>query len=225
MGVSNQIFSGDFARPGYLFVLVVFLAAGTGCSRDNASQATEAPPTAPTAISAQPNPVADEVKREEPKPESKVPSRYSKWRVGYPPESQDSSVSVIAEVDSDETIPTTSGPRQPLLMVQCANRKLLAYIDAHSMGESVSVDGGRHAVPIQVQYDSQLPRTLLAAQSADYQSFLFPDPKQELISIRKASTLHVSFTQFQASPVEFSFNVSLFEDARNALKEQCPATP
>jgi len=222
MGISNQIFSGDSAGPGYLFFLVVVLAAGTGCSSKNGSQAKEAPPAA---APFQPTPAVGEVKGEEPKPASEVPSQYSKWRVSYPPESRDSSFAVIAAVDSDERIPTTSGPRQPVLVVHCANQKLLAYIGAHSPGETVSADGGRRAVPIQVRYDSQPPRTLLAAQSADYESFLFPNPKQELISIRKASTLRVSFTQFQASRVEFSFAVALFEDARKALKEQCPATP
>ena len=222
MTISNRIVSSDSARPGYLCFLIVVLVAGTGCSRNNVSQAGEAQPAA---APVQPSPAVEESKREESKPAGEVPSGYSKWRVSFPESPQDSSVVVIAAVDSDQAIPTTNGPRQPLLVVQCANDKLLAFINAHSPGETVSVDGGHRAIPIQVQYDSQPPRTLLAAESADYESFLFPNPKQELISIRKASTLHVSFAQFQASRVEFSFDVSLFEDARKALKEHCPATP
>jgi len=222
MGISNRMFSGDSARSGYVFFLIALLAAVTGCSRNNASQAKEAPPAA---VAVQPGPAVNEAKGEAPKPASEIPSEYSKWRVSFPESPRDSSIVVTAAVDSDQAIPTTNGPRQPLLVVQCANDKLLAYINAHSAGETVSVDGGHRAVPIQVQYDSQPPRTVLAAQSADYESFLFPDTRQELISIRKASTLHVSFTQFQASRVEFSFDVSLFEDARKALKEQCAAMP
>jgi len=223
MTISNRIVSSDSARPGYLCFLIVVLVAGTGCSRNNASQARAATPAAaPVLVS----PAMHEVKREESESAGEIPSQYSRWRVSFPPESvHDSSIPVAAAVDSDRAIQTLSGPRLPLLVLLCANRELRAYIGAHSAAETVSVEGGRRAVPIQVQYDSQPPRTLLATQSTDYESFFLPNPKNEVRSIEKASTLRVSFKQFQASRVEFSFDVSLFEDARKALKEQCPATP
>jgi hypothetical protein len=202
---------------GYLCLAIILPGAGTGCSRNPLPQGEEATPSAaplePSAF----------FERNEPEPLGSVPTGVSGWQLSFPASSAGPGSVVAATVDSANDVPTVRGPRHPVLVVRCDNSNLEVFVKAYSMGETVPADGAQRGVLFRVQYDSESGRTFLATESADHESFLIPN--RELARIAKADTLHMSFTQFQASPVDFAFNVSGFEDVAKALKEECPATP
>jgi hypothetical protein len=218
----------DFRLNAFGFVCFVFLIAaiGTSCSESHRAQPvseTKAPESV-VVKSSLPSAAADAVKPAEVLPPD-APTGFSRWRLTFPGNTAQHSVPAAATVESNDTIPTRTGPRKPLFTLLCRDGKLEMIVNAWSMAQTVSTPGESRNVPFRLQYDSLAPRVVPTMQSTDHESFLFPNPKQELARIEKANTLRMSFTQFQAGSVEFSFDIGHFDDARNALTDVCPVRP
>jgi hypothetical protein len=92
------------------------------------------------------------------------------------------------------------------------------------MGKVVEV-GGKHGVPFLVQYDAGATRTVLAGEPQNHDAFLLPNAAAEVGRIEKAKTVRLSFERFQGGRVTFAFDISGFEEARAALRKDCPSIP
>jgi hypothetical protein len=199
-----------------MWCLAIFLLAGvTGCSRNQEKRPESAKSTPAPALSAAP------VAPAEPLAASVTTAGFSKWHLTFPTSPSGQGSAVVATVEAEDSIPTRQGLQKPVLAVRCMNHTLDIFVNAFSLGQTVSSDGRLRTVPFRVQFDSLAPRTVSTRESADHESFFLPDAAQEFARLEKTHTLEMSFTQFQGEPVKFSFDTSRFDDARRALKEEC----
>ncbi len=147
-----------------------------------------------------------------------------RWRIQTIPNLAKGGEIIVASVESGDRIKTRNGPEAPTLMVRCAERMLGLIVITSAMG-NLEREGGQSGVRFRLQNDLQPPRTMLASESTNHSAFLLPNATAEVARIGKTKSLRVSFDRFQGDRVEFSFDVSGFDEARTALRQLCPVTP
>ncbi|KAB8141850.1 hypothetical protein F8S13_17080 [Chloroflexia bacterium SDU3-3] len=172
--------------------------AACGASATGASAPTEQPTAIPTA--------------------TPVP-KGGKWDVSNDTSSFDDSPLVTLMLNSEEQFTNGLGKEiQPVLILRCKERYTEAYIVT---GVPPDVESGNldHA-SVRIRLDQQKAELINMGQSTDGKGLFFPDAAI-IDRMAKHERLLFSFTPFQQSPTEMSFDLRGLPDVLPQLRAAC----
>lgn len=144
-----------------------------------------------------------------------------KWDVSTDTSSFDDSSTVVLSLDAERPIEGFLESYRPTLILRCQERQIEAYVVT---GMAADVEAGNFdGATVRIRLDDAAAETLNTGRSTDDKALFFENAPQLINRLAQADRLLFSFTPYNASPAETSFDLRGLDEVLPQLRTACGA--